>query len=82
MPEYIANDCDCYASIEQITTPRRVCDCVSSSVYQSNRTTKRSSSERTSILASLVSVKSEKKMDKHASYARYLAKKKRCLMKT
>ena len=85
MPDYIR----CNETSESTTTPLRACDCgvIDSCVIDSSKeaTWERtwrevgSSNHRTSIMASMV-ISSENKPKnvgvKHASYARYLAKKK------
>lgn len=86
MPDYIANDCDCNEATTSTTTPVRACDCgvVDSSKETLQRIWKevgRSSAHRTSMMASLVVAKAGTPTGvgvKHASYARYLAKKKGC----
>jgi len=84
MPDYVSNDCECNAATESTTTPLRACDCgvVDSSKETQQRIWRevgRSSAHRTSIMASLVVAKAGEPTGvgvKHASYARYLAKKK------
>ena len=84
MPDYARNDCECNETSETTTTPLRACDCgvVDSSKETRKRIWKevgRASSHRTTMLASMVCEASTKATGvgkKHASYARYLAKKK------
>lgn len=90
MPDYVANDCECNATTEESdTTPALACNCEVTEEGQALARSQnrkriwkevgRSSAHRTSMMASMVVAKAGQPTGlgiKHASYARYLAKKK------
>lgn len=92
MPDYISNSCECNATTKvSNVTPILACNCevTEETKARARAQTKariwkevgRSSAHRTSMIAGMMVAKEGKPTGvglKHASYARYLAKKKGC----